>query len=496
MLILAAALGLQGQINGTMNTMGDKTILQVWGTHYERGYAQGYLLAQPIRDIFDEFYVLMYAFQDPVRYNYLWNWYQEHFNYHTRMHSEAEGMIAGMQAAGVNLYQPTLQRDLGVEDVMLVNAFLDMNYVRGGMKDMPELMFGCASLSSWGTATQQDSLLAGEKVITRWMDWTQIGSLIANPLLVAHYPSEADEQNWLGFSVPGLLGALSAINASGVAAFVNVGNQSTVNNPGALDVILYDVRDGIERLDWDGNGSSNSQDVSAAVTAGNHLSGTIIHTLDSGGMDSEPVVVETDHTGTAIRHANQNGGLPSGHLAATNHFRLLAYPVCCTRYSNIQDSLYANPNVTAKRQWSLMAGAAGMETNLTALQYTPSTGKVLWASATASQPAWARPAILIDVVDMLAQNVAVTDPATAPPARLLEVGPNPLRADMPLNLKADFGMEEIRVFNTRGQLVYSAQLTKGRAASLPLSGFPAGLYILKAQDRAGNSAGAKFVVLP
>ncbi len=342
MLLLLLAWSAHAQVNGTLSVMGDKNILQVWGSHYQRGYAQGYLMNSRIRQVFDEFYVLMYAFQDPTRYNYLWNWYQDHFSFHPRFYLEAEGMIAGLQAAGVDLYQPTLERTIGVEDVMLVNAFLDMSYVRGSLGDMPRLEFGCSSLSSWGEGTQQDSLLAGERVITRWLDWTQIGSLIANPLLVAHYPSEPDEQNWIGFSVPGLLGALSAINASGVSAFVNVGNQGTVSDPSALTVVLYDVRDGIERLDYDGSGASNSLDVYAALNAGNHLSGTIIHSLGGSGGESEPIVVETDHTGTMIRRANQNGNLPAGHLAATNHFRLLAYPVCCTRYANIQDSLYSS----------------------------------------------------------------------------------------------------------------------------------------------------------
>ncbi len=496
LLLLTLAWSLQGQVNGVLSTMGEKTILQVWGTHYQRGYAQGYLLNTRIRDVFDEFYVLMYAYQDPVRYNYLWNWYQDHFVFHPRMHSEAEGMIAGMQAAGVQMYQPTLEREIGVEDVMLVNAFLDMRFVRGELGDMPELEFGCSSLSSWGVGTQQDSLLAGEKVITRWMDWTQISSLIANPLLVAHYPAETDEQNWISFSVPGLLGVLSAINESGVSAFLNVGNQATVNNPAALSVILYDVRDGIERLDYDSGGTSNSLDVFAALDAGNHLSGTIIHTLGGTGGEAEPIVVETDHTGTIIRHANQNGNLPSGHLAATNHFRLLAYPVCCTRYANIQDSLYADPHVTAKRQWSLLAGAAGLETNLTALQFTPSTGRILWASATPAEPAWFRPAITIEAYDLMAQNVGTSDHIQVPSPRSISVGPNPLRGGALLFVKADFPASKLEVFNTRGQIVMTREMDGKRNISIDAQRFPGGIYFLKVTDRSGTSATTKFVVLP
>ena len=47
LILFALALPLAAQVNGNLQYIGDKAILQVWGDHYQRGYAQGYLFARP-----------------------------------------------------------------------------------------------------------------------------------------------------------------------------------------------------------------------------------------------------------------------------------------------------------------------------------------------------------------------------------------------------------------------------------------------------------------
>ena len=44
-------------VNGDTLTVDGKKILKIWGTHSERGYAYGYLMAENIKDVF-EGYVL------------------------------------------------------------------------------------------------------------------------------------------------------------------------------------------------------------------------------------------------------------------------------------------------------------------------------------------------------------------------------------------------------------------------------------------------------
>lgn len=496
--ILLLCLGLStlsGQANGNLTQMDDKLILHVWGTHYERGYAQGYYLANRVMDVFQDFYYTMYAFSNPDHYAYLWNWYQQKYSFHPQMYNEAEGLIAGMSAAGVSLYHNGLQRELGTEDVLLANAVVDMLQVRNARGGDDGLQLGCASLSSWGVSTQQDSLLAGSAVITRWLDWTQNSALIANPLLVVHHPAEAGEQKWMNFTFPGMLGALSAINQSGVSAFLNTGNGSNPANPSALTPILFDLRDGIERFDYNLDGSNNVMDTHAAVQAGRHLSGTIIHGVSEALGSVSAIITETHYNGTAFRYYNQGGNLPGNHLAATNHFRMLGSPVCCTRYANIQDSLYTNHHMTAKRQWRVLAGATGLETNLTALQYTPSTGNILWASAATASPAWIEPALTLNRDELFSFSVSNQDDVHPPRPTRLSLSPNPIKPNGMVTVKSTASMRSVSVYNLRGQKAMEMSVPSGKDnATLYLQGLGSGMYLLRVKHSDGGVSTGKIVI--
>lgn len=483
-----------GQTNGELQYIGDKAILQVWGTHYERGHAQGYLLGNAVLSVFNEFYYPMVAISNPTVYAYLKNYYQTYFDTDPRMQSEAQGLVNGMQEAGVSLYHAGLQRNLDANDVLLVNAVVDMLQVRRAFAD-DDLELGCASLSSWGVSTEQDSLLAGASVITRFLDWSQNSALIAHPVLVVHHPAETDEQAWLNFSFPGLIGSLSAISASGTEAFLNIGNNHEATNLQGLDPILFDLRRGIERLDYNSSGASDALDPVSALFNGTHLSGSIIHCLSENTGTTIPVVVETNNSGSMTRYYNQNGNLPGNHLAATNHFRVLAGPVCCTRYANIQDSLNTSSAMTAKRQWQLLAGAAGLETNLSAIQFTPSTGQILWSSATLAQPAYQLPALTLNASDLFSYTVDNADELLpqAPPA--LSLYPNPLLRGAALHLKSSQPLRSLELYNLRGQLLYSRELGKLKGhEELSLPSLATGLYLLRFTQSDGVRISKKLVV--
>ncbi len=493
--LFVIAIPLASQVNGDLQYIGDKAILHVWGDHYQRGYAQGYLLAGPTLDIFDEFFFAMFVFSDPVRYAYLLNYYQDHFETDPRLAEEAQGLIAGVGAAGTSLYHNGLQRDITYEDVLLANTFLDLQHLRNTLGD-EDVDFGCASLASWGISTQQDSLLAGSSVITRWLDWTLYDCLVDNPLLVVHHPSEPDEQKWLAITVPGWLGAASAISETGVWASLNVGSDHTVVNQTGLDPIFFDIRKSLERVDYNGDGASNALDVSAAIQAGNNLTGTIIHTLSESAGQTVSIAIENNNMGTALRYYDDpDSDLPGQNLAATNHFRLLTFPSCCSRYANIQDSLNADHNITAKRQWSLMSGAAGQDTNLSAIQYTPSTGRILWATATTALPAYQTPAITLSAPDLFNYSVSSQDEYLPSVAHSVSVYPNPLRHNASLNLKSSLPFSWLELYNLRGQKVFSERSVELKTeTSLELPELPNGIYLLKLKGPEGSPVHKKLML--
>jgi hypothetical protein len=492
--LLAAALA--GQVNGNLQQIGDKKVLQVWGSHYERGLAQGYYLGEGVREVFQDFYYTMYTMSSPTVYDAMWNYYQEHFVQDSRVLSEAGGLIAGMIEAGTSTYHSGLQRNLDANDIMLMNAFMDMVLVRERYTGT-RLQLGCSSLSSWGVSTHQDSLLAGNSVLTRFLDWTQNTALFANPVLVVHHPAEQNEQEWLSFTYPGLLGAVSAISANGTSAFVNTGNDNYAIDISNLDPILFAVRRGIEHYDLDGNGNSNSLDIYAAVDAGTQLASSIVHCLSENASGRVPVVVETNNSATVLRYYDNNGNLPGENLAATNHFRVLNNPTCCDRYNNIQDSLAVSHEVSAKRQWRIMSGAAGLETTLQALQYVPSTGNLLWASAVLGIPAYQTPAITLNANDLFAYSVPNQDEAVPPALPSLNLYPNPARSKGTLSLSGGFDITGLKLYNLRGQLLLDRKLAQGvRQVSQELPSLPSGVYLLRATGDKGLQAQRRLVVVP
>ncbi len=92
-------------VNGDTLTVDGKKILKVWGTHYERGYAYGYLLGEQIRQVAVEYFIESILMNSVILYNYSRNFFLSNFVVEDIYITEAEGMINGMIDSGVYLYQ-------------------------------------------------------------------------------------------------------------------------------------------------------------------------------------------------------------------------------------------------------------------------------------------------------------------------------------------------------------------------------------------------------
>lgn len=497
LILSAALLPLFAQVNGSLQFLGNHAILHVWGTHYERGYAQGKLLSEPTLDVFDEFFWTMYMFSDPVWYQYLKGFFTDKFNIDPRIQEEAQGMIQGIADSGASLHHAGLQRDLDHTDILFMNAFMDLQHITETVRD-DGLQLGCASLSSWGISTAEDDLLQGSSVITRWLDWSLFDSLVNNPLAVIHHPSEEDEQKWLSVTVPGLLGALTAVTEHGVWASLNTGNDHYASTPSGYDPILFDIRRGLERFDYNNDGFYNASDVSDAIEVGSHLSGSIIHTLSDSDWQIESTVVETNNSGTVIRYFDHPEDLLQGqNLAATNHFRALTFPSCCTRYANIRDSLDLDHRISPKRQWTLMVGAAGMNNCLSAFQYIPSLGTILWASASSGIPAYDNPAIELVLEDLFNFSTSLEDSILPKPNPSFSLYPNPVASASGVKIHSGNAFDAISIHNIRGQIVHSQHYANAKKqAEIALPSLPSGIYLVRLSGPSGLQAVRKLVLTP
>ncbi len=145
-------------VNGNVIKTGNNlTAIKVWGNHYERGYAYGYLLADKIYDL-SKNYIQKY-FGD--KYNKAKELFiaKGNFIISKEYLKEAEGIIAGMKYSG-------FKKEFDKIDILLTGAFLDVSGL--GKSNMKKL--GCSSFISWGEATKGTEL-DGKTIITRHLDW-------------------------------------------------------------------------------------------------------------------------------------------------------------------------------------------------------------------------------------------------------------------------------------------------------------------------------------
>jgi hypothetical protein len=500
LLLVLVSAGLTAQVNGELTLVEGKKILHVWGNHYQRGYAQGYLLSQPIMQIFDEYIFQIVAMGNPTIYNAVVAFFQDSFEVEYKYHSEAQGIIDGMLEAGSILYIPNLGRNLTSDDLLTFNCIPDIYPYFSNIGYELNVGMYCASLSSWGTATQADTLLAGSAVITRFLDWDMDDALVGNPIMIVSHPSEPDEQKTINFGYPGLMGMLSGINESGTSAFLNMGNVHSTGNVTGLHPMLLSIRNGLESADYNDDGNADMMDVYDAIAYENYLSGTIVHTLSENPQPEAGIIEANNVSGVVMRTNAFEDAIPGMNLAATNHFRMLSSPVCCTRYASISDSLYTNGYVTAKRQYAILSGAAGQDNNMMAIQFTPSTGRILWANASFSDPAFDNSATALNSNELFAYATSAVDEVVTPVMPSLRVYPNPAKSFVAIALKGPEKRDaKVDVYNLKGQKINSLQgdgktwRWDGRDAKGELAGN--GIYLFRLQDAQGRIQTARALLL-
>ncbi len=405
-------------VNGDTLSVDGKKILKVWGTHYERGYATGYLLGSKIKEISENYFIYAFFGGNSYLYENTRAYFLDNFQIEEKYISETEGLIDGMIEADIILFSDILSRDIDANDLLLSNAIVDL----AALGDLnSDYGFGCSSLSSWGENTILDPDLSGDLLITRNMDWTPHPALLENHLLAVHFPSEADEVNWLSFTFPGFIGGLSSINENGLCAFMNMGDHNEHPNTYTFHPILLSIRNGIEVYDYDGDYDIAPEDVLAAVEENYQLSGSIVHTANH---ESGLVIECNNQNGVVVRDDNDNTVIPAEHLAATNHFRELYPPAACYRYDNIADSLSASSDIDIIRSWDLLAGAAGVSNNIHTIQYAPTLNLIKWSTAEVGTPAYQLEPTILDTEELFTNNTN-TNPQYYQDHSFLKVSPNP-----------------------------------------------------------------------
>jgi len=357
------------KVNGKIISKDENvTVLKVWGTHQERGYAYGYLLGDKIREVYNGYIGLV--FNEHINQSKELIKSGKYLKIEEDYVAECKAIIEGMKARGFDT------KGFDYLDILVANSFLDLRAIVGS-NAKPN---GCSSLMAWGEATKETDL-KGKSIVTRNLDWSVSTKLIKNNIILIHIPSEKDEQPWLSIGYTGHCGALSGTNQSGLSVFQHVMYDKFKNETlGKYEPVWFSIRKALEKKDYDGNGQNDVLDLKKVLqqnTEG-YAAGYIISAMASSSSGADSLVALIAELGPgkpflSFRSNSFEDKMQGQLLYAAN------YPICRnnqfrygTRYKATSQSVKEYTNIDADKSWKIMTTASCLQkTNLQTMQIIP-----------------------------------------------------------------------------------------------------------------------------
>lgn len=303
--VLLKASKAQTTLNASLEYQGNQRILNLWGTNYEMGYGEGYLLAEEITNLI-EFYLFQHRSKSNLAiYN---SWLEEvnsKFYFPPQYEEQLQGLLAGMQASGKNIFIPSLGREVNLADLKLWNAYLDFTG-------------GCSSFAVWNTASS-----TGETIHARNFNYKgdSQGYFDSYTLLRTVDLTDSNLADWVSPSWPGFIGAISGLNQHGVTISTNYGADGQRNPENTQNVpVGLILRSSLEQADL----VETVADIENIIRNNQKRLGLITHLSfpSQPTLEEASVVFESDGNGTVVRYSDFD--FPQyDHIIAKNHF--LAY---------------------------------------------------------------------------------------------------------------------------------------------------------------------------
>ena len=341
-------------VNGALTEIGGVTVLNLWGDHYEMGYAHGYLLGHRVPALFEEFFVKLtnvtFLGYERYRRHYLeyWavpDWYKE----------EVRGLFDGARDAGVDLYVPSLGRDLDEIDIQCIEGFSDVTSAAW-----------CTSMIAWGPATIDDPILQGKAAITRTADWFAYpwrdqNFFAKQTIILARTPDQGHAT--LSVSFPGHMACLSCMNDTGVSLMRLTSNHNTPERLADFSQkfipLNIAMREALESEDPNGDGAYTVDDPAYVLE---NTPRSTAYNIMTAGPDPEadpPFVFEINHAQSLKRFDSDDTTMPEGVVAATQHMRKMYSPIHCMRFKVMWTLMDAwDGKLTLQRFWGVNRSVA------------------------------------------------------------------------------------------------------------------------------------------
>ena len=192
------------QVTGRLDKRGPQTVLTLWGTPRERGFAQGYLVADSLLQAAEhDFGELLKPFL-PMYETFVRGKIVPNFALDAREREEMEGLIEGLKAkrGDQGTRVEALGRDFDLTDLIALNTFGDWY----GM--------GCSSLAVWGRHSKD-----GTPRVGRNFDFPAFDLVTDHGLIVVR-AADGEYAGSVSVTYPGCIGLMTGQSERGI--FVSV----------------------------------------------------------------------------------------------------------------------------------------------------------------------------------------------------------------------------------------------------------------------------------
>lgn len=476
-LIAFIKIGYTQQINGEiLSDTANITIVKIWGTHSERGFAYGYLLGERITNVVNGYILPILGSHISEARNIIIE--ENDLKIDSLYQIEAENVIAGMDSAGTNTAA------LDKTDMLLFNSFVDIAKLLG-MSDVK--LPGCSSLMSWGDATAATDL-EGKSVISRHLDWTPALALTSNQILIISIPSEEDEQAWLQLGFAGQISVLSGINESGLSVFQHMlsdFNGPTAHNMG-YEPIWFTLRKILESSDFNNDGTNNCQDMRDAINTNinGYASGFIITSLAPSTENADSLVALVAELAPqspfiTFRSNSYSDTIPSDNLYAANYeIKRNNHRHYGSRYKAIMNNINDGLNISSIENWNLMKNYSNSGSgNIQFMQTIPEDNILKLAVFRNSAPAYMNNPVTYDLEYLFSSTAGIIEKNSDD--FYVKIYPNPAKSIINIEIKNSIiNSSEYFIFDITGRQLDKGYLSDSNKNSISIKNLNSGLYFL------------------
>jgi hypothetical protein len=399
--------GNPSEVNGTLTEIEGMTVLRVWGTPHERGYAHGYLMAEQIAAMLDQFLE-----DGPLGRGSIEHYQNQTLPKLARMkidpahEAEMRAIVEGIEARlGGPAKMSILGRPPRYEDIVAVNCTGDL------------CRSGCSSFAAWGEMTAD-----GGTIGARNMDWPVIQCLLDTQIILVNVPeADSGELGWVSITWPTFVGVITGMNSEGLTVATHDAGGHPPSVSAGFTPYGWTFRRALEK----GHPATARDDIARVIReevsiVGNNMMVTRPFTGDGPGA----FVFEFDGNlsldgGLTIREPEPTDSF----LVCTNHFRNRAQPLEGFRFGRLSRMLRivaektGKRHVDIKRAWKSIGGVC-TDDNLTysSAVFEPNKRLMHVALTKRQRDAPKCKKVTLNVADLLAGEFDAK-PGSAPAAR-------------------------------------------------------------------------------